>query len=176
MNRAHGTHLVRRFFESVRPGGPSAFDDQWAHDRLPATTAGLWFQLSSADRRHCVAVARAVEASAPGPDAIPDWVWGAALLHDIGKAEAGMGTVGRVVASLIELAGAERLGDRFITKPGMLGRLARQLNYTDLGAELLEATGADERVVAWAREHHSPPDEWTVPEPWGQVLAEADRT
>jgi hypothetical protein len=34
--------------------------------------------------------------------------------------------------------------------------------------------GAEPWVVAWAREHHLPPSQWTVPRPWADRLAAAD--
>jgi hypothetical protein len=34
--------------------------------------------------------------------------------------------------------------------------------------------GSDERVVAWAAEHHLPESDWTVPLAEGRILALAD--
>ena len=54
--------------------------------------------MSGPDRRHAAAVARRVE-RALGPRGHPP-VLAAALLHDVGKVESGLGTYGRVVATL----------------------------------------------------------------------------
>ena len=70
-------------------------------DHLLPSEADLWTRLSDADRRHAVAVARGVmdrlgEAERP--------VVVAALLHDVGKLASGLGTAGRVVATLVAAA------------------------------------------------------------------------
>jgi hypothetical protein len=113
--------------------------------------------MSGPDRRHAVGVARAV----PAPLAA------AALLHDVGKVEAGLGTLARVPATLVGLVARERVvrGN---------GRIARYLRHDALGADLLAAAGADPLTVAWAREHHLPPARWTVPADAGAALKAAD--
>ncbi len=156
-------HLAHRFWWTLRATPPPAEDDAWAEARLPAPLAALWSAQHPLDRRHTVAVARQVDAVA-GPDA-PVWVQQAALLHDVGKADAPLGVVGRTVATVLELA-------RVRWAPGRLGRY---LHYTEGGATSLAAAGASDEVVAWAREHHEPAECWTVPVEWGQVLVDADR-
>ena len=46
--------------------------------------------------------------------------------------------------------------------------------HPDLGADLLQLAGSDPLTVAWAREHHLPEPEWTVPTPIGRALKDAD--
>ena len=46
--------------------------------------------------------------------------------------------------------------------------------YTEVGAGLLSDAGADDRVVAWAREHHRPEPEWSIPVGAGRLLVAAD--
>ncbi|MPY93760.1 MAG: HD domain-containing protein [Acidimicrobiia bacterium] len=156
-------HLARRFCWTLRATPPTAEDEAWACARLRPGEAALWQAQHPLDRRHTVAVAHRVVATA-GPGA-PPWVLSAALLHDVGKAEAPMGVLGRTVATVLELVGAR-------TAPGKLGRY---LAYSERGAELLAEVGSDPEVVAWAREHHEPPERWTVPRAWGEALAAADR-
>ena len=43
-----------------------------------------------------------------------------------------------------------------------------------LGADLLKVAGSHPWVVAWSAEHHEPPEEWTVPQPVGELLSAAD--
>jgi hypothetical protein len=124
----------------------------------------LWARMSGPDRRHAVGVARAVAST---PESGQPWVLAAALLHDVGKVDSQLSTVARVPATVVGLVARERVarGD---------GRLARYLRHDAIGADLLERAGADPRTVAWAREHHLPPERWTVPRRAGEVLKAAD--
>jgi hypothetical protein len=106
-------------------------------------------------------VARHVLATDP---AAPDWVVAAALLHDVGKLDADLGVVGRVVAALLSAC-------RLAHAPGALGR---HLRYPATGAAMLAAAGEPAPVVQWAAQHHLPATAWTVPAPWAARLAEAD--
>jgi hypothetical protein len=168
---AHLTHLVRRFAGSLRPGGPSAADEAWAVAWLGDGERALWRRMGGPDRRHAVGVARRVVATLDVPPERP--VVAAALLHDVGKVDAGLGTFGRVVATVAAaVAGRRRGGTR--RWPASGGRLARYLRHDAIGATLLHQAGADPLTVAWAREHHLPPDRWTVPAAVAQVLKAAD--
>lgn len=108
--------------------------------------------MSDPDRRHAVGVARRV-----GEPSLLE----AALLHDVGKVDSGLGTFARVVATLV--------GSR-----ARRGRMARYRNHPAIGARMLEAAGAAPLTVAWAAEHHLPEARWTVPVPAGRVLKAAD--
>jgi hypothetical protein len=159
-------HLVRRFLGSLRPGGPPPADEAWARDVLLAGERPLWDRMSGADRRHAVAVARRTE-EALGPRATRPVV-AAALLHDVGKVEAGLGTFARVGATLAAaVAGRKRLARR----SGRLGRYAR---HDALGADLLTAAGSDPLTRTWAREHHLKPDCWSIDPAVGAALKAAD--
>ena len=85
----------------------------------------------------------------------------AALLHDVGKVESGLGTFGRVVATVIGPGRAR-------------GRLSTYLRHDIIGAELLTAAGARPLVTTWAGEHHLPSERWTVPPEVGAALKAAD--
>ena len=75
-------HLARRFFGSLRPGGPSSEDTGWAERHLLPGEVELWRRLSNPDRRHLVGVARGAVERLGDPDRP---VVAAALLHDVGK-------------------------------------------------------------------------------------------
>jgi hypothetical protein len=92
------THLARRFFGSLRPGGPTAIDAEWAEAQLLPDEVVLWRSMSRTDRRHAAGVARRVEVALGNEAARP--VLAAALLHDVGKTEANLGTYGRVIATV----------------------------------------------------------------------------
>jgi hypothetical protein len=154
-------HLVRRFLGSLKPGGPPPADEAWARDVLLAGERPLWARMSGPDRRHAVGVARRTETAVGSRATRP--VVAAALLHDVGKVEAGLGTFARVGATLLAGAvGRERLSHRS-------GRLGRYLRHAVLGADLLVAAGSDPLTRTWAREHHLPPDRWTVDPAAGRV-------
>jgi hypothetical protein len=159
-------HLVRRFFGSLRRGGPCPRDEAWARDVLLIGERPLWDRLPGPDRRHAVDVARRVEASLGGRATRP--VVAAALLHDVGKVEAGLGTFGRVGATLLAAAaGRHRVARRS-------GRVGRYVRHDALGAELLAAAGSDPLTRTWTREHHLPPERWTVDAELGHALKDAD--
>lgn len=165
-------HLVRRFGASLRPGGPAPADEAWARGLLTEDERRLWAAMSGPDRRHAVAVARHVE-DRLGPDR-PDTVLVAALLHDVGKTVAGLGTYGRVVATLSGAVAGEDTARLWASGRGLTRRVGLYLDYRELGVDLLELAGSDPMVIAWSREHHDPPERWSIDPELGAVLAEAD--
>lgn len=125
-----GRHLGRRFVTSLSPFPPDAADTAWAAARLTPTELELWSTLSNADRRHSIEVARRFVGRRP--DAGAAEVAGA-LLHDVGKVEADLGTFVRVVATVV----------------GPRGRRFRLYHdHEAIGARLAEAAGADPVTVA----------------------------
>ena len=162
----HLVHLARRFFGALDPRGPSPEDEAWVAGTLSAGEQALWERMSGPDRRHAVGVARDVVERLGGEDATPPVV-AAALLHDVGKIDAGLGTLARVPATLVGLVARERVASG-------TGRVARYLRHDAIGADLLTAAGADPLTVAWAREHHLPPDRWTLPPAVAHALKAAD--
>jgi len=175
---ADGLHLVRRFFGSLSPAPPPPADDAWAVAHLGSGEGDLWQRMSNPDRRHAVAVARAVVADL-GPGTEREVV-AAALLHDVGKVVSGFGTFRRVGATLI-WAGLERArpdrerAARWASADRTtLRRLGQYRRHPELGAGLLAAAGAHELTVAWAREHHRRPERWSVPPDVGAVLKACD--
>jgi hypothetical protein len=165
-------HLTTRFLGSLRPGGPPPADDAWARDALLPGEVALWERMSGADRRHAVGVARRAEAALGIPADRP--VLAAALLHDVGKVDSGLGPVRRAVATVAGMAGGHDAARRWRTRSGPAGRVGRYLCHDDIGADLLATAGSDALTVAWAREHHLPPDRWTVPPAVGAALKDAD--
>jgi hypothetical protein len=165
-------HLVRRFLGSLRPGGPSAVDTAWVHDQLLPGERELWARLSGPDRRHAAGVARRVERSLGHEASRP--VLAAALLHDVGKVESGLRTYGRVVATLCAKVAGPEAATAWRRQRGYARRVGLYLQHDQIGGDLLALAGSDPLTVAWAREHHRPEDEWTVPRSVGEVLKAAD--
>lgn len=161
-------HLVRRFFGSLSPRPLREADDVWVRSLLGPGERALWDRMPQADRKHAAGVARDVAARL-GPDATRP-VLAAALLHDVGKVDARLGTLGRVAATLI----GRRRASGWYEQPGWRGRIGRYLRHDAIGAGLLADAGADPLTVAWAREHHRDEQRWSVPVAVGRALRDAD--
>jgi len=153
-------HLVRRFFghvasTSLTPAEQDEVRAALGDDRL----ASLFFRQSAPDQRHAVTVATRFRAVRPGDmDG-----YRAALLHDVGKAATSVGAVGRSMATV---------GDALSVPMPASWHTYR--DHGPVGAAALQAAGADDLTVAFARHH----PESAVPESidagvW-QALLEAD--
>ena len=142
----HVGHLVRRFRGSLSHAPPAVLDEAWAESYLLVDERSMWRTMSDADRRHAIEVARRF--ADRRPDASRAEMAGA-LLHDVGKVAAGLGTFGRVVATVV--------GPR-------TARLRTYHDHERLGADALAAAGSDPTTVALVRRHG----------PAAQALHEAD--
>lgn len=183
-------HLAGRFFGALWPGGPSAEDEQWASGMLLPGEQRLWLRMSGPDRRHGLAVARRT-VKLLGDSEVPTEVVAAALLHDVGKVEAGIGTFGRVGVTLAAIVlGRERLvsgggngspGSDGLGAPGspasrngLRRRVALYLAHDKVGARLLRQAGSHELTVQWAEQHHLPSRTWTLEPRVAHALKTAD--
>ena len=167
-------HLVTRFFGSMWPGGPAGAQARWAESQLLDGEVDLWRRMSGPDRRHAVGVARRVERMLGVEASRP--VLAAALLHDVGKTESGVGTYGRVIATVSGAAiGRDPATIQDWTRTrGFTRKVGLYLQHPKLGGDLLAMAGSDPLTEAWAREHHLPEDEWTIPVDIGRALKAAD--
>ena len=172
-------HLSGRFFGALLPLGPRPADESWAFAHLNDGERELWYWMSGADRRHAVRVARDT-ISLLGADEDRRDVVAAALLHDVGKVEASLGTFARVGVTFSAIVfGRLRLLDwaRGTTGSGVSRwrtRIGLYLTHDKLGAELLERAGSKPLTVSWAEEHHLAPEKWTVDAKIGAALKSAD--
>lgn len=123
-------HLARRFATSLSRQPPSQDDEAWAEHSLLPSEVELWRRMSNADRRHAVLVARRFLDRRPTADRSE--VAGA-LLHDVGKVEAELGTFGRVVATIV--------GPR-------TDRFSTYHDHEAIGARLAAEAGSDPVTVA----------------------------
>jgi hypothetical protein len=178
------SHLAGRFFGALSPAGPPPADEAWALGSLLEGEQLLWGRMSGPDRRHAVGVARET-VRLLGPVAPSREVVAAALLHDVGKVESGLGTFARVGVTLAAMAaGRTRLLDwAGHATPGSAAppqppswreRVGIYLAHDRLGGELLQRAGSDELTFTWAREHHLAPSRWTVDSKVGSALKAAD--
>lgn len=127
LTRPH--HLAARFFVSLSKRPPEPAEEEWAESHLLPGELALWRRMSGIDRRHSVKVARRFLAARPA--ATRPEIAGA-LLHDVGKIECGLGTFGRVAASLVG-----RRGRRFTLYH----------DHEQIGAELAARAGSDPATV-----------------------------
>jgi hypothetical protein len=126
-------HLARRFATSLSRRPPSADDETWARRWLSDEEVPLWAAMPSADRRHAVEVARRFRDLRP--DATRPEAAGA-LLHDVGKVQSGLGTFGRVAATIV----------------GPRTRRFRQYHdHEQIGAAMAAMAGSDPATVALIR-------------------------
>lgn len=176
MRRFRPLHWGRRFFGSIRPGAPPETDVQWALGLLSPAEQPLFARMSNPDRRHAIRVARAADAGLPEGIERRHEALVAALLHDVGKTVAGLGTYGRVIATLSGAVGGADLAELWQDTTGYTRKVGLYLRYPELGAELLAVAGSKPWVIAWSREHHNPEADWTLPPEIGRVLVAADES
>ena len=153
-------HLVRRFAGSLSRRPPAEADVTWAMTWLEPAETELWSSMSVADRRHSIEVARRFVDRMGGRPARPEVA--AALLHDVGKTAARLGTFGRVGATLwCGVVGRERAstGD---------GRISRYVRHEAIGADMLRAAGSSPRTIVLVAAEAGADD------PAAQALAWAD--
>jgi len=165
-------HLTKRFFGSLWPKGPSRENEAWVRSVLSDDEVKLWRRMSRADRRHAVGVARRVELQLGNEATKP--VLAAALLHDVGKVAAGLGTYGRVVATVAGAAAGRSMAEAWTQGKGFTRKVGLYLRHGELGADMLALAGSDPLTVSWAREHHLPEEEWTLSASVAAALKAAD--
>lgn len=173
---ASWSHLARRFFGALRPGGPDPAAMEWVRGVLEPAEFGLWERLPAHDRRHTVEVARAVESRLAGTPHAGDTRWpAAALLHDVGKLASGLGVFGRVVATLAGMAGDWRLSV-WEERRGFPRRVSQYLRHGEIGADMIRLAGGRDEVANWAYAHHdrSRLDTGAFPASVVAALVEAD--
>ena len=129
-----GEHLVTRFWWAVMARPTSAADRFWAVSTLLPGELVLFDQMTRQDQEHHLRVARRFLERVPS-GAPREWV-AAALMHDVGKLECGLGTAGRVLASVWPFG---RRGD---------GRLGRYHRHEAIGAMLVRQAGSHADTVA----------------------------
>ena len=163
---------MRRFFGSLRPGGPRREDEAWACSHLLDAEVALWNRMPGADRRHAVGVGRRVVEELGGEG--DREVVAAALLHDVGKIASGLGTYGRVIATLSAGVAGRTMAEAWSDAGGFTRRVGLYLRHPELGADMLTLVGSDPLTITWTREHHLPPAQWTLDLEIAAILKAAD--
>lgn len=164
-------HRPARFVRALWPGSPSRADEAWVECTLPAHALLLFRRLPHHDRRHAIRVAHAADA-ALGPGSDPRWVE-AALLHDVGKYDAGLSVPGRAAATVVAaVAGPDRLA-RWSGRSGWRGRVAAYARHGEIGERAILAVGGDPAIASWSGAHHHP-DRWSALDIPPEVVAALD--
>jgi len=159
-------HLVKRFLGSLAPKRLSEDEAVWVASHLLPAEAELWGRMGRADRRHAVGVARRAEAALGDGATRP--VMAAALLHDVGKVESGLGTYGRVMATLSATVAGRDMAGAWSQTRGMTRRIGLYLRHEEIGADLLRLAGSDPLTIDLVAR-------WSAPtEALGESLKAAD--
>ena len=151
-------HLARRFFFVWRAAGLAPYEQLEAAAVLMPAERRLFWEQSVPDQRHGLECSRRVAAQRPDDREAQR----AALLHDVGKRHAGLGVIGRAVATI---AGRLRI-------PGPAAWRSYR-DHGERGAGDLIAAGSGGLVVEYARRHPGPPPAGFDPARW-QTLLDAD--
>ena len=139
----HLGHLARRFAGSLSSRAPGVADEGWAESQLLPSEVELWRRMPNQDRRHAIAVARRFEAARASAATRAEMA--GALLHDVGKADAGLGTFGRVVAT--------------VTPPQWRrDRSQRYHRHEAIGADWCRRAGSDPVTVLLVAGEGAPPE------------------
>ena len=171
------THLARRFFGALRPGGPDVSDTGWVGTVLNPQEFDVWKRMPGHDRRHSVQVARDVQSMLVGTTYGDDARWiEAALLHDVGKLDSRLGVFGRVGATLAGAAAGVGMADAWSEKRGITRKFGLYLRHPELGASRIRMCDGSREAALWA-EAHQDPDLWPTtgfPDAVVEALTTAD--
>ena len=115
---------------SLVPSQVQQIERQWVQSVLSQSEFDVWNNMMVQDRRHSVLVGRRFVKHRP--TALQSEIAGA-LLHDVGKSVARLGTFGRVIATLV--------GPR-------TNRFRQYHDHEQIGATMLRSIGSDELTIS----------------------------
>jgi len=124
------THLAKRFVLSLVPSQVQEVERQWVQSVLTTSECDLWSKMMAQDRQHSVLVGRRFVMNRPTSSTKEI---AGALLHDVGKSAAHLGTLARVVATLV--------GPR-------TSRFRQYHDHEAIGAAMLRSIGSSELTVS----------------------------
>jgi len=123
-------HLTKRFVLSLVPSQVQQIERQWVQSVLSPSEFDVWNNMMVQDRRHSVLVGRRFVKYRP--TAMQSEIAGA-LLHDVGKSVARLGTFARVIATLV--------GPR-------TNRFRQYHDHEQIGATMLRSIGSNELTIS----------------------------
>ena len=115
---------------SLVPSQVQQIERQWVQSVLSPSEFDVWNNMMVQDRRHSVLVGRRFVKHRP--TALQSEIAGA-LLHDVGKSVARLGTFARVIATLV--------GPR-------TNRFRQYHDHEQIGATMLRSIGSDELTIS----------------------------
>jgi hypothetical protein len=124
------SHLTKRFVLNLVPSQVHEIERQWVHSILTQDEFSLWNDMMVQDRRHSVMVGRRFVQYRP---AASHCEIAGALLHDVGKSAARLGTLARVLATLV--------GPR-------TSRFRQYHDHEMIGATMLRSIGSNELTIS----------------------------
>ncbi len=153
--RSKARDLAARAWQALRRDADSDADRAWARSLLGPPEFAIWMRQTPYDRRHSVRVARRVEERLAGTAHAGDARWlAAALMHDVGKAEAGLSALSRAAAALVNrVVGLDTARRWARSRRGRLGRIGLYLIHGEVGARLIREAGGREEIAAWSEVH-----------------------
>ena len=128
-------HLIKRFFGSLSAAPFNDVEEAWVKDVLSVQEHDLWCTQAIVDQRHSCDIARRFVVVRP--QASRDEIAGA-LLHDIGKIDARLGIVARVVATVLPLP---------------TPRFSIYRHHQQRGAQMLKTIGSSDITIALVAGH-----------------------
>jgi hypothetical protein len=164
-----GVLLVRRYVETVRARPLDPVEAAWVAAQLSPAERDLFGRMSVADQRHALGVARRAAAAGLRGEAVV-----AALFHDVGKVDAGLGPLGRVIGTVGRLVLGRARVVRLTGRIRVLAPIGWYVDHAARGEQRLREIGANDLVATWAGDHHRHPLHYRVPLETGVVLARAD--
>lgn len=123
-------HLVKRFFGSVSPTPLDELEQAWVKEVLSIREHDLWLTQAVVDQRHSHDIGRRFVVIRP--QASRDEIAGA-LLHDIGKIDADLGIMARVIVTVLPLP---------------TPRFSIYRHHQQRGAQMLNEIGCTETTIA----------------------------
>ena len=124
------SHLTKRFVLSLVPSQVQEIERQWVQSVLSPSEFDVWNNMMVQDRRHSVMVGRRFVKHRPTATQSES---AGALLHDVGKSVARLGTFARVIATLV--------GPR-------TNRFRQYHDHESIGATMLRSIGSDELTIS----------------------------
>ena len=167
-------HLAKRFFFSLRPGSPDPDRERCLLALLNDAEILLYQAQAETDRVHSIRCAGYVAAELGEAGEVAEVIVASAL-HDVGKVDASLGTVSRVIATVVDGVPGFDLRRRS-GRPGFVGRLARYIDHDLTGARMLGQAGSSALAQQWAEQHHWPQASSTIDPMIFDVLHRADHS
>jgi hypothetical protein len=147
-------HLAHRFFEVLSARPLDSHELAEAAARVGPELWPLFLTQQTADQRHAYQAGSKMSIGSHEPELVL-----AAMMHDVGKAESGLGVIGRTTATLLMALGLP-----------MPARLGRYRDHGPIGAAKLEDAGAPTIVVLFARHHQGERPAGITPEDWDSLI------